>query len=49
MFKKAFFLLLKGMAIGFVGLLPLQAFMMPDVLAQERDKILTLVRQLLAT
>ena len=44
-FYSAFFLLLKGMAIGFVGLLPLQAFMMPDVLAQERDKILALVRQ----
>lgn len=44
-FYSAFFLILKGIAVGFVGLLPLQAFMMPDVLAQERDKILALVRQ----
>ena len=44
-FYSAFFLLLKGLAIGFIALLPLQAFMAPDVLARERDQILALVRQ----
>ncbi|PIT93715.1 hypothetical protein COU00_02740 [Candidatus Falkowbacteria bacterium CG10_big_fil_rev_8_21_14_0_10_43_11] len=44
----AFFVGIKAIAFIFAAALPLQAFMMPDVLAQQRDKILALVEQVRA-
>jgi uncharacterized protein YkwD len=47
-FYSAFFIGVKAVVFMFAAALPLQAFMMPDVLAEQRDKIYALVSELRA-
>ena len=45
-FYSAFFILVKFIAVGFAAVIPMQAFLAPDVLAEQRAQLIAMVENL---